>query len=605
MISSTLSVTAMLLVIILAVPLVCKKLHIPAIAGLILTGLLVGPHGLNLLHQNGIIEAFSQIGILYVMFLSGVEIDINDFRDLKGRSMVFAVLTFLLPLAGTFLAGLLLGFPLWTSVLMASMMASHTLMTFPAVSRYNIQRNPAVSIVIGGTLFAVTGSLLTLALVSSHFSAGDSAALWWRMVIGSVMMLLIVFGLMPLLTRWFLRRVTDNVMVWSWVMTMAVVGGLLAKQAGIEPILGVFLTALALNKQILLGGPIATRISFVGNAIFIPIFLLSVGMLVDPVVFAQGWQAMIVAVVMIVVGIFTKWLAAWLTQRLFGLNSSQRQLMFGLTNSHAAGALATVMIGYTIMMPDGTRLIPETILNGTILLILVSCAVSSFVTDHAAKQLAEESATADATLDTDLMMLVPTQKTPTNRRPKDVAYVIHDGIRKMPEDQRVKQVVTEFTQDNELALTLLARPNQAIWLCHLLRPLTEYTRVRVLVPTGAEQEMYYAGWQMLLEKLAGQLRAEVTQEYVNDWKVLSRILAGIAEDELLIVVQARTMTPSYVESMSRTEGILKEAMGKAAFVLMFPAQNPADADVSLLTTPNYSPANSDGSFIRRLRAKWG
>lgn len=607
MLTDPLIITTLVVAIILVVPLLCKKMHIPAIAGLILTGLLAGPHGLDVLPRDGIIDSLSQIGVLYVMFLSGIEIDINDFKESKGRSLVFGLLTFCIPLVCTFGAALLLGFNLWTSLLMASMMSSHTLMTYPVVSRYGLQRNPAVSIVVGGTIFAVTGTLLILAFVSSRFGATDDPHIWVRMLFGSIVMMLVIFGIMPLLTRWFLRKFTDTIVDWSFIMAMGLLGALMSKAAGIEPILGVFLTALALNKQIPDVSPLMSRINFVGNAIFVPIFLLSVGMLIDLSVFADGWQALLVALMMLATSIPTKWFAAWLTQTIYHFGKYQRQLVFGLTNSHAAGALATVMIGYSILLPDGGRLIPESVLDGTILLILASCTLSSFVTEHAAKHMAQEAAPADSAVDDDLMWLLPAVKTTANRRPKELANILLEAVRQMPEQYRNKLIITDFdSRDNASAMSLLSKSEQSVWMCHFTQPISEFTRVRVMAPESADKETYYAGWQRLLEHMVGALHAEVTQEATADWAVLPRVAQQLAEDELLIVVQSRPLTLSYDDKMTQVPQVLKSHFAEHSFILLYPSQLPAAGEISLLYPTGEQPQSaSEQSFIRRLKAKWG
>lgn len=576
--------TVIILLLILLVPICCRKLRIPSIVGLILAGVALGPHGLGLLERDATVQTLSSLGVLYVMFLSGIEIDIDDFRSEKRRSIWFGLLTFLLPLVVGWVTFLLLGLSMMSSLLIASIFASHTLMTYPVVSRTGIRRNPAVSITIGATIFTVTASMLILAGVSSICNGLNGIEMWMRLGVGLLLMVVVIFYVFPRLMHWALHRLQDVVVEWGFVMALAALGGLMAYAAGLEPILGVFLTALALNKQIPNVSPLMNRISFAGNALFIPIFLLNVGMLIDLRVFVQGWWGLVVAAVMLLVAIPTKWLAAYLLERISrrrgkSFTAQQRRLVFGLTNSHAAGALATVMIGYALIQPDGSRLIPETVLNGTIILILVSCAISSFVTEHAAGMLAVEAAKVDKRKENEVTCLLPAVRSRTNRRSKDLAALLIDGRAKIPEEQRVRHIVSDFATDEAgLQLdpqlrSLLAVSGQALWFCHFPEPLANVNTARVLLPEGAEQEPDYAGWMQQIGWVTAPFTGEVTHESVAQWHTLPRMAHGMQKTDLLILVQARPETATYRPEMAQVPSMLQRHFMKRNFVVVYPTQH--------------------------------
>lgn len=603
MLHSSILITALMIAIILVVPIVCRRLRIPAIVGLILTGVLVGPFGLGILERDYAIDALGQIGILYIMFLSGIEIDIDDFRRDKKYGFLFGTFSFLIPLVLGFGAFYLLGFSLWSSLLAASILGSHTLMTYTSVSRFGIHKNAAVSVTIGATIVAVTAAMIILALVGSHFRGMQGSLLALRMVLGSALMAGIIFGIMPRLIRWCFHRTNDPIQQWLLVMTMAVTGGLLAYAASLEPILGVFLTALALNRLIPNQSPLMNRITFAGNALFVPIFLVGVGMLIDLRVFVQDWYCLLVAGVMVVVAIGAKWLAAAISARMFRFNPHQRRLMFGLTNSHAAGALASVMIGYSIILSDSSHLLPDSILNATIILILISCAISSFLTERAAEALHEEAQRADDSREDDVQTLLPAVRTKTNRRCKDLVTVLMESRSKIPAEDRVKHLVLNFPMDQHaLVDSLLHLHGQAVWLCHFQQALTSFTSVRVLIPEHADADPAYRIWQQFVERLVEQMHADVTQEVVHDWKVLPRIQASMTEHELLLIVQARPRTPSYTPSLDEVPGILRRGFASSNFIVLFPAQQPAATEANDLIK-EVSEDNSSFSFIRRLRER--
>ena len=383
----------LVLLIILFAPLLLTKLRIPHIIGMILAGLAVGEHGFNILVRDSSFELFSQVGLFYIMFLAGLEMNMADFKKNRGKAIALGLLAFIIPIGiGMVTNMMLLKYSLLTSILLASMYASHTLVAYPIVIRYGISRQRSVSIAVGGTAVTDTLTLLVLAVISGLFK-GESGSLFWVwlilkfVVLGGLMM-----WLFPRIGRWFFRRYDDGVMQFIFVLALVFLGAGLMELIGMEGILGAFLVGLLLNRLIPHVSPLMNHLEFVGNALFIPYFLISVGMLIDlHVIFGEG-DALKVAAVMIVVALVGKWIASWVTQKIYGMSVLERELMFGLSNAQAAATLAAVLVGYNIILPSGERLLNEDVLNGTVLLILVTCIVSSFVTERAARTVAMDEA---------------------------------------------------------------------------------------------------------------------------------------------------------------------------------------------------------------------
>ena len=393
----------LILVIILAAPLLLNKLRIPHLLGLIIAGAIIGPNGFNLVLRDSSIILSGTAGLLYIMFLAGLEMNMGDFKKNRGKAVMLGLLAFIIPIGiGLVTNMLLLKYSLVTSVLLASMYASHTLVAYPIVIRYGVSRHRSVSIAVGGTAVTDTLTLLVLAVVGGLFK-GESGGLFWLWLVIKVVFLgaLIMYSF-PRIGRWFFRRYDDNVMQFIFVLAMVFLGAGLMEFVGMEGILGAFLAGLVLNRLIPHVSPLMNHLEFVGNALFIPYFLIGVGMLIDiHVIFGQG-DALKVAAVMITVALVGKWIASWLTQKIYKMAPIERELMFGLSNAQAAATLAAVLVGYNIILPGGERLLNEDVLNGTVLLILVTCVVSSFITERAARKIAmceahlEEERTVEA-----------------------------------------------------------------------------------------------------------------------------------------------------------------------------------------------------------------
>ncbi len=384
----------LIMAIVLVAPLLLNRLRIPYLLGLIIAGAVIGPHGLNLVLRDSSIILSGTVGLLYIMFLSGIEMDMNDFRRNSGRSLVFGLLTFSVPMIfGILLGYYVLGFPLYSSILLAGLFASQTLVAYPIVSRLGITRDKAVTIAVGGTVLTDTLALLVLTVIVGLASGNLADGFWLRLGGSVVACIAVIMVIFPLIGRWFFKWCSDSISQYVFVLVMVFLGAFLAQMAGLEPIIGAFLAGMAMNRLIPSTSPLMNRIEFVGNAIFIPFFLIGVGMLIDYRAFFESWETLKVAAVMIVGITAAKYIAAALTQKAFRLSRDQRTLLFGLSSAHVAATLAAVMVGYNVILghtPDGEpiRLLNESVLNGTILMIFVTCTVSTFATQRGAHNIA-------------------------------------------------------------------------------------------------------------------------------------------------------------------------------------------------------------------------
>jgi Kef-type K+ transport system membrane component KefB len=431
---------SLVLFIILFAPLLLNKLKIPSIIGLIVAGVIIGPHGFNLLLRDSSIVLFGTVGLLYIMFTAGLEIDLEEFKKNRNKSFVFGLFTFFVPmLLGTIASYYLLDFNFPTSILLASMFASHTLLAYPIASRYGITRSRSVTLTIGGTIITDILALLVLAGIVGMYQGDITTAFWTRLVISSLIFAAIVFFIFPIIARWFFKRYDDNVSQYIFVLAIVFLGSFLAEAAGLEAIIGAFLSGLAINRFIPHTSPLMNRIDFVGNALFIPFFLIGVGMLVDFSVLFKGLGALKVAGVMIVMAVLTKYIAAWFTQKSFKLSGDERQMIFGLSNARVGATLAVVLVGYSVILgetPSGEpiRLLNEDVLNGTIIMILVTCTISSFVVEKASRKIALLETAKTEITDDDLndRILISLAYPETVNNLVDLAFLIQPNKHKSP-----------------------------------------------------------------------------------------------------------------------------------------------------------------------------
>lgn len=386
----------LVLIIILTAPLLLNKIKVPHLLGLIIAGAVIGPNGFNVLARDSSIVVTGTTGLLYIMFLAGLEIDMGDFKKNKWKSLGYGGYAFIFPFILGYLGSYyLLNFSVLTSVLFASLFSSQTLITYPLISKLGIAKNRAVNITVGGTMITDVATLLVLAVVVGMVQGDVGTSFWVKLSVSFIVFGLIVLMIFPLIGRWFFKKIDDKISQYIFVLVMIYFAAVLAELAGVEAIIGAFFAGLALNRLIPHTSSLMNRVEFVGNAIFIPFFLISVGMLIDFKVFFNSFETLKVASIMLVASIGGKYISAVVAQKTFRFTKEEGRLIFGLSSASAAATLATVMVGYNIILSETEtgepiRLLNEHVLNGSILLILISCTISSFISMSSAQKIAEQ-----------------------------------------------------------------------------------------------------------------------------------------------------------------------------------------------------------------------
>lgn len=542
-------ILALTLLIILFSPLLFKRFRIPGIIGLILAGVLIGPHFFHIIESTNSFELLSKTGLLYIMFLAGLEIDMQEFRHNRSKSFVFGAFTFLIPIIiGYVVCIYVFHFPLWSSVLLASMFSTHTLLSYPIVSNMGIVKNRAVQVTFGGTIITDSAVLILLGIITNVVTGEMNGAFWLRITISLGLLVFATLYLLPRISRWFFRNIEAQASShYIYVLAVVFISGFLSELAGVEPIIGAFLAGLGLNKVIPHTGILMNRVIFIGNTLFIPFFLISAGMLVDLKLFFKGTNALVFAGILSAVGLITKYLAAWLTAVIYKYTKYERNIIFGLSVSHAAATLAIIKVGFDIGLFD------QNVINGTIILILISCLVSSFVTERAARKIAiQEKEVVRRNPDKlerilipvsnpdniqrliDLALLIKDQKSQEPIYPlsiveddadadekinlvrkviegvaeqiasgdkkvevlKKVDLSIVDGIVRTSKAYSISDILISYkAQQNtsniifgNIALNLLAKSKQAIIISKILQPLNTFQRIVVILSPNSELE---------------------------------------------------------------------------------------------------------------------
>lgn len=559
--------------IMLLVPQVCRKIHLPAIVGFILAGMAIGPYGINLLGDTPTVNTLGQMGMLYIMLQSGIEIDMNDFSRYRQHAFVFGLLSFLLPFwVGYLTSRLLLSFTPVTSVLMGAMYGSHTLMTYPILGRYGVQKNRAVNIVVGATMLAISLSLIVLAVVKA--TQGEWS--WLSLPMMALFLIVVLWGI-PVAAQAFLKRVQEPIADFTFVMCALVFSAWLADVAGLEAILGAFLCGVALNRHVPNSSKLMNNINLVGTAVFVPLFLLGVGFLIDVRVFFSGTAVWWIAGVMLASKLLGKWLAAWLGQQFFHLTGDECELCFGLTHAAAAGTLAVVTVGFHM------GLLSPLVLNATVIMILLLCTLSSFVTEHAAKNLAlAEEARLVSDRDEDEWIVFGEQ----HEQQKELAL-----LAELREPEFVTtNGWTEITDTVE-------HSHRSMVVYHQRQPLQTIQRILVAVPRYAEKEHDFISCFGLVRRLSSEIGARVvffaTEETqialralcnregkylkasfheMTDWEDVLMVGKEVHENDMVVMVSARRSTVSYNPLFEQIPSMLDRFFPGYSWLLVYPEQ---------------------------------
>ena len=376
------------LMIILFAPIVMSKLRIPHIIGMVLAGIAIGKFGFNILVRDNSFELFGRVGLYYIMFLAGLEMDMEGVKKHSRQFLFFGLLTCFIPLVLTYIMSItILDYSPAASFLLGCIMASNTLIAYPIIGRYGLQRHPSVALSVGSSMISLFMALVMLAALSGSFSKDSNWLFWVLFVIKFAAFCIGSIILIPKLTRYFLRRYSDAVMQYTFVMAVMFLSAALSSLIGIEGVFGAFFSGLILNRYIPRVSPLMNRIEFIGNALFIPYFLIGVGMLINlGTLFSSVKMVWIVALI-VFFGTFGKAVAAYVSSLLFRLSKADGHMMFGLTSAHAAGAIAMVMVGIRLEVAPGEYLVGDDMLNGVIMMILFTCVISTMMTEHAAKKI--------------------------------------------------------------------------------------------------------------------------------------------------------------------------------------------------------------------------
>ena len=376
------------LLMILISPIIMGRLRIPHIIGMVLAGVIVGKYGLNILERDASFELFGRVGLYYIMFLAGLEMDMEGLKKNRNRVMIFGLLTFLCPFIMTYLMGVsLLSYTPLAALLLAAIMASNTLIAYPIVGRYGLTRHTSSTLSVGSSMMALFIALIVMASIVNSFHGGGGVGFWLFFVVKFVVYCAGLIFFIPRLARWFLRRYSDAVMQFIFILAVVFLSASLSDAVGLEGIFGAFLSGLILNRYVPKVSPLMNRIEFTGNALFIPYFLIGVGMLINVRLLFSGTNILWVVFCLVVFGTLGKAVAAYIAARLFKMSKMSGHMMFGLTSAHAAGAIAMVMVGRRLEISPGVYLFGDEVLNGIVIMILFTCIISTLVTEWAAQRI--------------------------------------------------------------------------------------------------------------------------------------------------------------------------------------------------------------------------
>ncbi len=591
------------------VPLLCRKIHVPSIVGFILAGIVIGPSVLDLVGETPALQILGSLGMLYIMFQSGSEIDINDFKQYKYRSLFFGLCTFFIPFGlGLITSQYLLPYGWLPSLLLGAMYGSHTLMTYPIVSRYGVQKNMAVNITVGATMVAIILSLIVLAIVEGWSRSVQSVTDYAIQLALVAVFLLTVLWLFPRFARMFFKRYRDPISEFMVVMLMLVGSALLADLAGLEGILGAFLCGVSLNRLLPNRSPLMGRINFVGNSIFVPLFLISVGLMIDIHAFWSGWTTVTIAVVMITTKLISKSLSAWIAQVVFRFSKHERQLVFGLSHATAAGTLAIVTISYQM------GLLSSDVLNASVLMILVLCTTASFITEYAAKELAlQESAKLESDHEDDYWLLT------------SVGKDLRPTLREIGEMATLDNIEIKQSADWQDVSNLVEHTSKSVIVYHESQPINTINRLVVAVPRYAEKERDFITCFGLVRRLAGELGAKVvfyahpdTQvalqtmcrrpgkylrasfRTMEGWEEISVLSQTIIDNDMLILLSSRKSTASYNPLFEDIPTMLGEHFTDYNSMVVYPEQLTGGPDMDILLS-EMPPASKTWSIISRIK----
>lgn len=518
------------MLIILFAPIVMGKLRIPHIIGMVLAGVAVGQYGLNILVRDDSFELFGKVGLYYIMFLASLEMDIEGVRRNKGRFGVFGLLTFAVPSVMTYVACItVLHYSVLASLLLGCIMASNTLIAYPIVGRYGLQRKPSVTLSVGSSMISLLMALVSLAAIVASYG-GNTGVMFWLLFVGKFVGYCVLMALLiPRLARWFLRRYSDAVMQFIFVMSMLFMSAALSEAVGLEGIFGAFVAGLILNRFIPHVSPLMNRIEFIGNALFIPYFLIGVGMLINLQLLFAGGGILGVVIMIVVFGTVGKAVAAYLASWLFRLPLSSGNMMFGLTSAHAAGAIAMLMVGMKMEVAPGVPLVTDDMLNGVVIMILFTCIISTIVTERSAQQitLRDKEMPEDSTAsNSEEKVLIPMKypeyaqrlvnlammmRNPKNNTQFVGLYVVYDDddmLRNQEQGQRLLERMAQYSAATDIHMQTQVRvaANIANGIRHAYK---EFRATEILIGMHMHPEVSQKFWGEFHQSLFNGLNSQI------------------------------------------------------------------------------------------------
>ena len=595
------------LCIILFAPIVMGKLRIPHIVGMVLAGVVIGPYGLNVLAKDDSFDLFGHVGLFYIMFLAGLEMNMANFMKNKARTVTHGIMAFVIPmLMGFFINRAVLEYSVMTSVLLASMYASHTIIAYPIIMRYGLTRQRSVTIAVGATAITDTLTLLVLAIIGGLFKGDITGGFWLMLFLKIAVVFFVIFFIFPRIARHFFHRYEDNVAQFIFVLAMTFLGAWLMELIGMEGLLGAFLTGLVLNRFVPNVSPLMTHLEFVGNAIFIPYFLIGVGMLVNVKLLFGGWDSLQVAAVMILVALTSKWIASLFTQKLFGMRGVEREMIYGLSNAQAGATpedeasddekiminlkhseTAEMLMGLAILMRN------RMLNRGVVALNVVYDDINRLQYQEKGRRLLERVTKVANYAGVGVQTQVR------------IATNIINGIKHAFKEFNASEMIIGMHKSEDSAKKfwgefipgLFNGLSRQITIVRCLRPLNTLRRIQVAVPSRAEFEPGFYRWMERLARIAENLdcriqfhakretlslineyiqhrhpnvRAEYT--FMAHWIDIANLADGVADDHLFVVITARKGTISYKSALERLPEELTTYFSGKSLMIIFPDQ---------------------------------
>lgn len=523
------------LLVILLSPIIMGRLRIPHIIGMVLAGVLVGEYGLDILKRDASFELFGSVGLYYIMFLAGLEMDMEGLKKNKGRVSIFGLLTFIIPFFLTYLMGIyLLGYSEMSSLLLGCIMSSNTLVAYPIVGRYGLTQHQSSTLSVGATMISLLLALIGMATIVNSYNGGSGGAFWiWFILKFALYISGLIWGI-PRMARWFLRRYSDNVMQFIFVLAVMFLSAALSNAIGLECIFGAFFSGLILNRFIPRFSPLMNHIEFTGNALFIPYFLIGVGMLINVRLLFTGPHIIWVVLCFVVFGTVGKGLAAYLSGLLFRLPKVVCNMLFGLTSAHAAGAIAMVMVGRKLEIAPGQFLFNDEVLNGIVMMILFTCVFSTMMTEKAAQRirLMKKEEPEMVRTDNDERILIPVKypdyadnllslammmRNPKHRRGLVALNVVYDDVNAAKNQEEGRQLLDHLRREASavnvpLETQVRIAANIANGIKHAFK---EFQASEIVMGLHARQEITKGFWGQFTQSLYNGLSRQI---------VISRIM---------------------------------------------------------------------------------